>query len=143
MARIKNIMKLVFISVLCITVIVLYKISDHTMMVKAAEEATERRILFISSYSESFITVPAQIKGLESVFVEKNVKLEIEYMDTKRFTAPENIQNFYESIKYKINNGPQYDAIIVADDAALQFALDYQEELFSCLKTPCESIAVI
>lgn len=96
--------------------------------VHAVEET--KNVLFISSYSESFITVPEQIRGLQNVFQNNNVKLEIEYMDTKRYFADENIENFYESLKYKLENGPRYDAVIVGDDAALQFATNHQTELF-------------
>jgi diguanylate cyclase (GGDEF)-like protein/PAS domain S-box-containing protein len=90
-----------------------------------------KSVLFISSYSESFITVPEQLSGLRKVFQNNNVKLEIEYMDTKRYATDENINNFYTSLKYKLEKGVHYDAVIVGDDAALQFATSYQEELFS------------
>jgi diguanylate cyclase (GGDEF)-like protein len=89
-----------------------------------------KRVLFISSYSESFITVPDQIQGLQYVLHNHGATLDIEYMDTKRLSTEENIQNFYHSLKYKLDKLPVYDAIIVGDDAALQFALDYQEDLF-------------
>ncbi len=96
----------------------------------SARAEDEDSVLFISSYSESFITVPSQIEGLRSVFDEQNVLLDIEYMDSKRLTTKENIHNFYISLKYKLSNLPIYDAIIVGDDSALQFAIDYQQELF-------------
>lgn len=95
-----------------------------------ASEGEEKNVLFISSYSENFITVPDQIKGIQSVFQTKNVNLSIEYMDTKKYCSEENIRNFYTGLKYKLENGDKYDAVIVGDDAALQFAMDYQEELF-------------
>lgn len=93
----------------------------------------DKRILFISSYSESFITVPDQILGLQKVFLSQGAKLDIEYMDTKRLSSKENVDNFYHSIKYKLEKLPRYDAIIVGDDAALQFAMDYQSELFDAI----------
>jgi hypothetical protein len=96
--------------------------------------ATEQKhVLFISSYSESFPTVPEQIKGMQEVFRDKNIKLELEYMDTKRFSTDENIANFYQSLNYKLKSGTEFDAIIVGDDAALQFARRHQEDLFSAL----------
>ncbi|MFA9378704.1 MAG: EAL domain-containing protein [Lachnotalea sp.] len=98
-----------------------------------ASKIEKKNVLFISSYSESFITVPDQLKGLQSVFDNNNVYLQVEYMDTKRFSADENVANFYTSLKYKLENGSKYDAIIVGDDTALQFAMDHQEELFSGL----------
>jgi len=89
-----------------------------------------KNVLFISSYTESFASVPDQIEGLKSGFLGENINLEIEYMDTKRMGVAENILQFHDYLKYKLENLPAYDAIIVGDDAALQFAMDYQEELF-------------
>ena len=90
----------------------------------------EKSVLFISSYSQSFISVPDQIDGIQAVFDEKKINLEIEYMDTKRLDTPENKRVFYESLKFKLANLPPYDAVIVGDDNALQFAMDHQQELF-------------
>ncbi len=104
--------------------------SASEKVTEASSSLEKKRILFISSYSESFITVPDQIIGLQNVFHTHGAKLDIEYMDTKRISTKENIQNFYQSLKYKLGKLPTYDAIVVGDDAALQFAMDYQEELF-------------
>lgn len=95
------------------------------------QELKGRHILFISSYSESFVTVPDQIRGMQSVLEAQGASLDLEYMDTKRFSAEENIDYFHISLSYKLKNLPAYDAVIVGDDAALQFAMDYQEELFA------------
>lgn len=89
-----------------------------------------KKVLYISSYSESFDSVPLQIKGIKEAFFADEIQLDIEYMDTKRFPVEENIQLFYDLIKYKLAHGPSYDGIILGDDSALQFAMDYQEELF-------------
>ena len=102
------------------------------------EEAKEnafanKSVLFISSYSDSFASTPNQIIGIKSVLEPEKIKLEIEYMDTKRYSDQENIDSFHDRIAYKLEHTTTYDAIIVADDAALQFALDYQNELFKGL----------
>ncbi|MDD3660462.1 MAG: ABC transporter substrate binding protein [Lachnospiraceae bacterium] len=101
-------------------------------MYTSAEEISlnNKRVLFISSYSESFITVPDQITGIRSGLEPYGVRLEIEYMDTKRFSGNENLDFFYQSLKYKFENGPKYDVIIVGDDAALQFTIDHKQDLF-------------
>lgn len=90
----------------------------------------EKKVLFISSYSQDFLTVPDQIKGIESIFDQENIEFDIEYMDTKRFSTQESIYNFYVQLKYKLEHTYEYDGILVGDDAALQFVLDNQEELF-------------
>jgi len=89
-----------------------------------------KNVLFISSYNQNFVTVPQQIEGIQSIFRLNNINLDIEYMDTKRFDTSENISNFFECIKYKTDNLKTYDAVIVGDDSALQFAMDYKDSLF-------------
>lgn len=110
-------------------IIYTFFVKDH--LLHATED--KKNVLFISSYSEVFATVPDQIKGLHSVFDIHNVVLDIEYMDTKRFDNDENKALFYSMLKYKMESLPPYDAIIVGDDNALQFAMDYQVELFNKL----------
>ena len=92
-----------------------------------------KNVLFISSYNQNFVTVPEQIKGIQSVFKANKINLDIEYMDTKRFDTKENKDNFYQYLKYKLENLEPYDAIIVGDDSALQFAMDYKDDIFKNL----------
>jgi len=89
-----------------------------------------KRVLFISSYNQNFVSVPEQIEGIQSVFIPDKIELDIEYMDTKRFDTKENKDNFYQYLKYKTDNIRPYDAIIVGDDSALQFVMDYKHDLF-------------
>nr|WP_312578185.1 ABC transporter substrate binding protein [Sedimentibacter sp.] len=92
-----------------------------------------KNVLFISSYDQNFATVPEQIEGIQSVFNLNKINLDLEYMDTKRFDTDENVSNFYQLIKYKMNNLETYDAVIVGDDSALQFAIDNRDSLFKNL----------
>ena len=118
---------LIFLSVFLFTMLITNLCLGPAVLVRAQAEKT---VLFISSYSESFVSVPDQIAGVQSVFNEQKINLEIEYMDTKRLDTPENKQIFYQSLKFKLANLPPYDAVIVGDDNALQFISDYQAELF-------------
>lgn len=88
------------------------------------------KVLFISSYSESFESVPNQIKGIQEVLDSNGILYDIEYMDTKRLNTEKNIELFYTTLKYKLSSLPPYDGIIVGDDTALEFVTKYQEELF-------------
>ncbi len=94
---------------------------------------TDKHVLFISSYSESFPSVPDQITGLREVFNPLHIQLDVEYMDTKRFDTNKSRRLFYELLKYKMEHLKPYDAVIAGDDNALQFAMDYQEDLFKGL----------
>lgn len=102
--------------------------NQHTNAVSDA-----KRVLFISSYTESYEGVPLQSQGIIDVLSPEGVNVDIEYMDTKRIKSQENLDLFYQVLKFKLANVQPYDAIIVGDDSALQFALQYQTELFSKL----------
>ncbi len=105
-----------------------------------AEEAESKgRVLFISSYSYAWETVRTQIEGIVSEIGE-GVVLDYEFMDTKRVDTKENIKLFYESLKYKLQNVLPYDVIILGDDAALEFALEYRDELFKDIPLVFEGV---
>lgn len=96
----------------------------------ALADDTVRNVLFISSYNENFDTVPYQVEGIKSVLLKNNFHLDVEYMDSKRFDDEKSRIIFYDLLKYKMSNLTPYDAIIVGDDNALQFAMDFQDDLF-------------
>jgi PAS domain S-box-containing protein len=92
--------------------------------------AEPQRVLFISAYHPAFPTFFQQVEGVKSVFNEKAILLDIEFMDTKRFPGREPFDLFHRALSYKLSEIEPYDAIIVGDDNALAFALEYQHELF-------------
>ena len=87
------------------------------------------RVLFISSYSYTWPTVPLQMRGIESKLTE-DVMLDVEFMDTKTLSLDLAEKELFERVRFKEKNVASYDAVIVGDDAALQFAVKYQGELF-------------
>lgn len=109
----------------------------YLLPVSAAE--SQKRVLFISSYSYSWETVPEQISGIQSAFSD-DVQLDFKFMDTKNCTSEKSAQLFYESTKQYLAEVPAYDALIVGDDAAFQFALQYQEELFPDIPIAFEGV---
>lgn len=95
------------------------------------EYPSAKRVLFISSYSESFETVDLQKAGIQEAFADQNIRLDIEYMDMKNYDQQKNEELFYQTLRYKLKNAPKYDSILLGDDAALHFAEKHQQELFS------------
>ncbi|MCP4118091.1 MAG: PAS domain S-box protein [Desulfobacteraceae bacterium] len=87
------------------------------------------RVLFISAYHPGFPTFFQQVEGAESVFNGKEIVLDIEFMDTKRFPGKENLDHFLGSLSCKLGLVKPYDLVMVADDNALLFALDQQFQL--------------
>ncbi|MBG0778082.1 MAG: response regulator [Desulfovibrionaceae bacterium] len=96
----------------------------------APAQAAPHHVLLISSYHPSFPTFFQQIEGLHSVFDPAGVALDVEFMDSKRLFDESNLSNFLNMLRYKLYHLPSYDAIVTADDNALNFALLHKEELF-------------
>ncbi len=92
--------------------------------------AEPHRVLFISAYHPAFPTFFQQVEGIKSIFDEKPILLDIEFMDTKRFPARETFDSFYQALSLKLSRIRPYETIIVGDDNALSFALKHQSELF-------------
>ncbi len=95
---------------------------------KAAVQPKDR-VLFISSYSYSWETVPEQMEGIEEALGE-DVILDYQFMDAKNVDTQENRDLFHEKMSYVLQMVPPYDVVIVGDDEAFDFALKYQQELF-------------
>ena len=92
--------------------------------------ADRKSVLFISSYHPGFPTFFQQVEGIQDAFEGKNILLDIEFMDTKRFPERSNWQRFTDGLTYKLARSTPYDAVMVADDNALVFALEQQSLLF-------------
>ncbi len=96
-------------------------------------------MLFISSYSYAWDTVQSQIEGIQAG-LGKNIVLDYEFMDTKRVSDEQALQLFHDGLAYRLSKVEPYDVILLGDDAALQFALKYREELFADIPLVFEGI---
>ncbi len=92
-----------------------------------------KKVLFISSYSEAFQTVPLQREGILSVFDPLGIMLDIEYMDSRRFPDETMTKLFYDMLSYKLQYASPYDAVIVGDDVALDFIMAHHDDLFKSI----------
>ncbi|WP_372775593.1 ABC transporter substrate binding protein [Mangrovibacterium sp.] len=90
-----------------------------------------KQVLLISSYNSRFPTFFNQIEGIKSILDTCNTDIDLEFMDYKRFPAQAFIDQFEQNLAFKIQNGASYDIVITTDDAALEFVLARQNELFS------------
>lgn len=93
-----------------------------------AEDDTVR-VLYLSSYSYAWGTVPLQIEGLREALPDDFV-VNYEFMDTKNTVYSDGYREFYELLSYKMHSRAPYDAVVACDDAALKFVRQYQQQLF-------------
>lgn len=111
------------------------------MNTQAAEQLqdAQKRILFISSYSYAWETVPQQIAGIKDALSD-DVVLDFKFMDTKNVDTEESLLLFHDSLQYYLQSVPAYDVVITGDDAALLFVLEYREELFPSIPIIFEGV---
>lgn len=105
----------------------------------ALAEGETGRVLFISSYSYGWDTVQLQIEGIKEG-LGPNIEVDYEFMDTKRMDGETAEQMLYDRLFYMLSKVAPYDVIIVGDDAALNFAMEYREELFDGIPIVFEGI---
>ena len=90
----------------------------------AGFQKEEKRVLFISSYSYAWETVPQQIEGIQEALSDE-ASIDYKFMDTKNLTSEESSELFYQSMRQYLSEVDAYDGVIVGDDAAFLFALDH------------------
>ncbi|PQJ84648.1 metal-dependent phosphohydrolase [Aliivibrio sifiae] len=88
-------------------------------------------ILILHSYSPSYEWTMNIEKGIQNTIknADKNIRLSIEYMDSKRIDNKQYHAEYqyYLSIKYKID---YFDAVIASDDNALNFLIKNADNLY-------------
>lgn len=110
-----------------------------SLQAEAQEINQGKRVLFISSYSYGWDTVQTQINGIKAG-VDEGTTIDYEFMDTKRFATEESVNMFHDMLKYHLENTDPYGVVIVGDDAALLFAMEFREELFEDIPIVFEGV---
>ena len=89
------------------------------------------RVLFLSSYTPLYFTYESQARGLERSLYAKGIEYDVVYMDSKNYSTEEDMLVFHDFLKARLASYGDYEAILLGDDNALLFALQYQDELFA------------
>jgi len=98
---------------------------------QANEDEDKKNILIVHSYSPEFGWTDNIDRGIKSILGSnsENINVHTEYLDTKRISDKEHINNLYRLFKHKFKDA-KFDLIISSDDDALKFLLEYQDDLF-------------
>ncbi|CAH1210267.1 hypothetical protein PAECIP111892_03447 [Paenibacillus auburnensis] len=96
----------------------------------SAEELPPKNVLVLHSYHKGFAWTDDQGAGIEETLknAPEQPVIYSEYMDWKRYPGKDNLKQFYQTIKLKYQS-MHIDAIITTDDAALNFAIKYRQEI--------------
>ncbi|RQD77622.1 MAG: response regulator [Desulfonatronospira sp. MSAO_Bac3] len=95
------------------------------------EAAGDFSVFYLNSYHDGYAWSDDIREGIRHRFQESGhrVEIQMEYMDTKVFHRPGVTKRLLELYREKYSN-EEYDIVIVSDDDALDFMLDYGDELF-------------
>ncbi|GAB6044689.1 hypothetical protein JCM11957_02870 [Caminibacter profundus] len=87
-----------------------------------------KNVLILNSYSIKFAWTKTELEGiLNQINDRKDLKIYIEFMDTKVFRPTViRLANFYDYLKNKYQN-KKFDIVITTDDNALNFIRKYKE----------------
>ncbi len=98
----------------------------------AAEPDPPRNIFVLHSYHPGLAWTDGIMAGIQETFAAsgENVQFHVDYLDTKRYQAPEYISDFLEQIlPYKIENQP-FELLLTSDNDGFNFALKHRDDLF-------------
>ncbi len=88
-----------------------------------------KKVLFISSYSYDWESVPEQLNGL-SESLKNSADIQYLFMNTKNISTDIAEKLLYDNLENQFSSGIKYDVVILGDDAALDFAVKYQDTFF-------------
>lgn len=96
----------------------------------AAEGNGLKKVLLLHSYHTGYKWTDDITSAVQDELYGKKVDLRIEHLDTKRYFTPQYLSQQKESLSKKYTN-TQFDVVLVSDNHALNFALDFRKELFA------------
>jgi PAS domain S-box-containing protein len=91
--------------------------------------ATLQKVLLLHSYHAGYKWTDDITSAIQNEIHGKNIDLRIEYLDTKRYFSPEYLLQQKEALARKYA-GTYFDVVLVSDNHALNFALDFRTTLF-------------
>ncbi len=98
---------------------------------RAGAEKVRRNILYLNSYQNGYQWSDEILQGIREGLAQSdyNVDLQIEYMDSKKFTDPDLREMLHAYYKHKYRH-TLFDVILASDNFAFDFLRQYGKELF-------------
>ncbi len=92
----------------------------------------KKNVLYLNSYQPGYKWSDEIFDGIREVLSSQTshvVDLQVEYMDSKKYSDPILRQALFDLFKYKFRD-TSFSAVLVSDNYAFDFAAQYAEELF-------------
>jgi len=114
-------------NILIVFLLLVFLLSQATV---SATEDQKIHVLYLNSYSKGYPWSDSITSGIEEGFDEySDIEIHIEYFDAQSIYDEQHFRNLKTLIAYKYAV-KQPDIIIVSDDSAFQFILQYGKEIF-------------
>ncbi|MBE0596806.1 MAG: histidine kinase, partial [Desulfuromonadales bacterium] len=104
-----------------------------SLLSASAAVASPRHVLILHSYHPGYPRTDRVMAGIQEVFSASNqdIRLHVEYLDTKRHPDPEYFSNILDAILHYKLDGRSFDLVLLTHNEALNFALVHRHDLFS------------
>ncbi|MEG2643499.1 MAG: hypothetical protein RSA71_13565, partial [Eubacterium sp.] len=94
-----------------------------------ARPSTEQRVLFLSSYGYTWESIPDQLDGITAALKDE-CYIEVLFMNTKTIDIATSEAQTAMQLDTLLSGGESFDAVILGDDAAVDFAMSRRERYF-------------
>ncbi len=100
-------------------------------VLSARAEKLRKNVLYFNSYQNGYQWSDEILEGIRATLSRSdfNVDLQIEYMDSKKYTDPVLRSMLHDFYKLKYRN-TRFEVIVASDNFAFDFLREYQKELF-------------
>ncbi|WP_353118343.1 ABC transporter substrate binding protein [Nitratidesulfovibrio sp.] len=96
-----------------------------------AQEGARKNVLYLNSYHNGYAWSDHIQEGIRQTLAESpySIVFQVEYMDSKKFHYQDTVSTLYALYRDKFRN-KKFDIIIASDNVAVDFLLQFGEELF-------------
>lgn len=96
-----------------------------------APEGSRKSVLYLNSYHNGYAWSDHIQEGIRQTLAESpySIVFQVEYMDSKKFHYQDTVSTLYALYRDKFRN-KKFDIIIASDNVAVDFLLQFGEELF-------------
>ena len=117
-------------SYLRLIILSVFALSTNPFLFDICQADTSKSILLINSYSYDMMWTRSITEAItEKLNKEPNVKLLVEFMDTKRHSGHQHYQDLFNLFKRKYEE-TKFDVVITSDDNGSKFILKHRDTLF-------------
>lgn len=114
-----------------VTVSLIIVIFTNSSYIFAETKVYDKELLIVQSYQRDYEHTRQLENGINDYFskIDRNVHVNYEFLDTKKYSSPENFKVMADMMSRKYKN-KKLDGVILCDDDALNFHIMYGKQIW-------------